>query len=127
MLAFEVFIDGERLCVAGTDNWAVLSCILSGHRPNGDEQVDLSVGGLTDADAEGVFHHVRWGRRRQLELGTKIAINIVDAERPDEPTHRYRSDHEVQESPFTDEEIEEMDRAEWLRLKAKFEPDNAES
>jgi hypothetical protein len=122
MLAFEVFINNERICVAGIENWAVLSCILAGHRPNGEEKIDLSVGGLTEDDAEGVSHHVDWGRG-QIEVGSTIKINVIEVENTDAPRHRYRSDAEVQESPFTPEELEALERADYLRLKAKFDPE----
>jgi hypothetical protein len=49
-------------------------------------------------------------------------INIVETDQPDPPVRRYRSDRKVQESPFSDEEIEQMEREDYERLKAKFEP-----
>lgn len=64
------------------------------------------------------------GDRRNLAVGMQVTIKIVEADRADEPVRRYRSDREVQENPFTDEEIE---REDWLRLKAKFEPENGGS
>ena len=48
----------------------------------------------------------------------KVTISVVDSEACDPPTKRYRSDKEVQESPFTDEEMLEMRRQDYLRLKA---------
>jgi len=126
MLAFEVIINDERMCVAGMEDWAVMSVILSGvrsrHRgPNDDGWVDVSVTGLSETDASGVSHHARWGRI-DLEVGSKVTINLIDTAQPDPPVRRFRSDREVQEPSFTEEEIEEMERADWLRLKAKFEP-----
>jgi hypothetical protein len=131
MLAFEVFIDDQRVCLAGFDDWAVLSAIISAVQrrepmPGARDEIELSVGGLSETDASGVSHHLRWVRT-ELQVGTKVTVNIVETDRPDEPVRRYRSDREVQESPFTDEEIEEMERADWLRLKPKFESDDKDT
>jgi len=125
MLAFEVRIDGERLCLAGMEDWSVLAAhVTAVRRRNADsepqDELEFAVGGLTQADRDDVSHHARWACR-PLQVGSQVEIAIVDTDRPDEPNRRYRSDRDVQESPFTDEEIEEMERAEWLRLKAKFE------
>jgi hypothetical protein len=127
MLAFEIWVDDERLCVAGIADWALLSVGVTGRRhrhpdaPRGDD-IELDVGALSGPDATGVSHHVRWNGRT-LHSGTKVTIQIVETESPDQPTRRYRSDKEVQEEPFTDDEIAEFERATWLRLKAKFEPE----
>ncbi len=57
-----------------------------------------------------------------MTVGSKVVINIVETDQPDPPVRRYRSDRLVQESPFSEEEIEQMEREDYVRLKAKFEP-----
>jgi hypothetical protein len=52
---------------------------------------------------------VRW-RGRTLTVGSRVTVSVVDAERPDPPVKRYRSDKDVQESSFTEEELREMRR-----------------
>jgi hypothetical protein len=128
MLAFELFIDDERICLAGMEDWAVMSVIVSavrardgGERPR-EAKLDVHVGGLSEDDSDGVAHHARWARI-DLTTGSRVSVNVVETDHPDPPVRRYRSDREVHESPFTDEEIEEMEREDWLRLKAKFEPE----
>ncbi|MFM5950126.1 MAG: hypothetical protein ACKOPM_13025 [Novosphingobium sp.] len=126
MLAFDIRIGEERICLAGVDDWSILSAHLTAQRGDQSddiENLELYVGGMTKADSAGTSHHVRWSRLRQLEVGTTVTIHVVDADATDMPIKRYRSDHEVRESAFTDEEIEQMQREDWLRLKAKFEPD----
>ena len=49
-------------------------------------------------------------------------VTVVDTDHPDPPTKRYRSDKEVQENPFTEEELKEMRRQDYLELKKEFEP-----
>ena len=126
MLAFELFVDDRRICLAGMEDWAVMSVILSGVRrrnqdPDDSGRLDVSDGGLSENDADGAAHHARW-EKVDLAVGSTVVINLVETDQPDPPIRRYRSDREVHESPFTDEEIEEMEREDYARLKAKFEP-----
>ena len=127
MLAFELFVDDRRICLAGMEDWAVMSVILSavnsGERADGlprEGKLDVSAGGLSENDPDGVAYHARWARV-DLQVGSKVQINVVDSDAPEPPMHRYRSDREVQEPAFTKEEIEQMEREDYERLKAKFE------
>ena len=129
MLAFEITIDGDRFARAGFADWSVLSAHVTAiqegaGRPDRKGELEFSVGGLSKTTAEGAQYHVRWPKRH-LTIGSKITIELVQTEQPDEPERRYRSDREVQESPYSDEEIEQFEREEWLRLKAKFEPNSS--
>jgi hypothetical protein len=126
MLAFEISIDGERFARAGFADWSVLSAHVTAvqegaGRPDRKGELEFSVGGLSKSNSDGAQYHVRWSKR-QLTVGSKITVEIVETEDPDEPERRYRSDREVQESPYSDEEIEQFEREEWERLKAKFHP-----
>ena len=82
--------------------------------------LDLFVGGLSERDALGVAYHVRW-RGRDLTVGSRVTVSIVDTGHPDPPVKRYRSDKEVQESSFTEEELKEMRRQDYLELKKEFD------
>ena len=126
MLAFEVFVDDQRICLAGMEDWSVMSVILSAVKARrGDQErggeLDVSVGGLSEEDKDGISHHARWARLN-LTVGSRLMVNIVETNQPDPPIRRYRSDHVVQEPAFTEEEIEKMEREDYERLKAKFEP-----
>ena len=77
------------------------------------------------SDAGGASYHMRW-EPRQLQVGSQVTINVIETEQVDEPLRRYRSDRQVQESPWTDQEIEKFEREEWVRLKTQFERDNEE-
>ena len=127
MLAFELFVDDRRICLAGMEDWAVMSVILSGVRrreqdPGDSGRLDIAAGGLSETDADGAAYHARW-EKVDLAIGSRVVINLVETDQPDPPIRRYRSDRDVHESPFTEEQIEEMEREDWLRLKAKFEPE----
>ena len=126
MLAFELFVDDRRICLAGMEDWAVMSVILSGvrHRdrdPDDGGRLDVAASGLSETDADGASYHARW-ERVDLQVGSKVVINLIETDQPDPPIRRYRSDREGREPAFTEEEIEEMEREDYARLKAKFEP-----
>ena len=129
MIALLVEIDGERYVLAGVEDWSLISAHLTAMRGvegdsearNKEDEIEVSIGGLTRADGSNHRYHFRWPRR-DLRVGSKVTISVVDSEACDPPIKRYRSDKEVQESPFTDEEMVEMRRQDYLRLKAEFEP-----
>lgn len=124
MLAFKVTVNGEQLGVCGFDEWGVLNAHLSAGRGDGDDILDgvrLHVGGLERGSEEVPAHHLRF-IGELLQVGDKVQFEIVDTDSVMAPLKRYRSDHEVKESPFTDAEIERMERESYEELKAKFEP-----
>lgn len=128
MLALEVEIDGERFVVAGSEDWGLLSVILTAQRGTPDapavsartDSVDVRVGGLTERDGSGQTHHLRWGNK-ELRLGSRVSVRVIEVDQADTPIKRYRSDAQVQENPFTDNEIREMRWKEYLELKKEFE------
>ena len=124
MIAFEITVDGEPQPTVGMEDWCVLSAIVSAVRGrDGDEpDIDLAPGGLTRENEEGVAHHFRW-KRTPLRVGSTITLCVVDVDSLPPPQRVYRSDREVREAAFTDEEIEAVEREEFARLKAKFEPE----
>lgn len=125
MLAFKIEIDGEHVALAGVPDWCVMGVHIAATRSDlrPGEELDLSVGGLSERDALGVAYHVRWSGRA-LTLGSRVTVLVVDTEHPDPPVKRYRSDKDVQESAFTEGELREMRRQDYLELKKEFD-DNA--
>ena len=126
MLAYAISIDGEHFTVAGFDDWSVLSAHVTAvkegsGRPDRKGELEFSVGGLSVTHSDGSQYHSRWPKR-QLAIGSKIIIEVVETDAPDAPQRRYRSDTELRESPYSEEEIEQFEREEFERLKAKFEP-----
>ena len=122
MLAFRIEVDGEHVALAGFQDWSVLGMhIAAGGRTrlNPEQHIEVSVGGLSNRDTSGAAYHVRW-RGRDLKVGSRVTVSVVDTENPDPPTKRYRSDRDVQESPFTDDETREMRRQDYLELKKEF-------
>ena len=120
MLAFQIEVDGERWLLAGVENWKLLMFQLSASRylpPK--EEFTLDVTGVFDLNETSV-NNARWTSSPKLSVGSTVIVTLVDTDNPDKPHRCFRYDAEVQESPFTAEEEERMEREEWLRLKAKF-------
>jgi hypothetical protein len=129
MLAMLVEIDGKRVVLAGVEDWSILALHVNAQRgrdtPNKPAQPDdlgCSVGGLTEPNAEKLRYHFRWPRI-SLRVGSTVTVTVVDAEACDAPIKRYRSGAEVQESPFTEEEMRKLRREDYLELKKEFEGD----
>lgn len=128
MIAFKVEINGEELVTAGFEDWSILALHVNACRGDAssafararEDEVRFSVGGLSERDDAGVAHHVRW-KESMLAVGSKVTVTVVEADRPDLPLNRYRSDAKIQESPFTAEELKEMRWQDYLELKTEFE------
>jgi len=91
MTAFEVYLNGEKLCTAGLGDEGVLSTLLSwrGNQPYKDgtapasASLEFSVGGLISATGE----QVRWAEPK-IQLGDEIRIRLVNVESADTPQKR---------------------------------------
>ena len=123
MKAFRVVVDGKSLGDLGVADFSNASFIVGFGRGPDAAPVDyhLHVGGLTRPDENGVSRHYRWACP-DIQEGSRIEIEIVDSENCVPPTRLYRSDRDVQEPPFSKEEIREMRYQGYLELKKEFEP-----
>jgi hypothetical protein len=88
MVAFEVYLNGQKKCTAGIGELGVLSAILSWRGaqpyPSGEtpesESLVLSVSGMEAASRQ----HARWFEQ-ELRVGDEIRINVVETATPDKP------------------------------------------
>jgi hypothetical protein len=129
MIAMLVEIDDQRVVLAGVGDWSILALHVNARRgrdnpanPDDPDDIEFSVGGLTEADNDRVRHHFRWPRR-ELRVGSTVKVTLVETEECDAPTKRFRSDSEIQECPYTDEEMREFRRKDYFGLKKEFEGD----
>jgi hypothetical protein len=125
VISFEVFVNGERFCLAGVGERGVLSAIATwsqrtGPPPPGveateeewtEETLELDVGGFYRNGPTGDGEHLRW-LKRELKPGDVITINIVETESWDEPSTR---------TPYVSKDETERERQYYMRLKRKFE------
>lgn len=133
MLAFKIEIDGEDFLIAGFEDWSILSLHVNASRGSPTapfestrfDEARFSVGGLSESNAHGISHHVRW-KEKALPIGSRVTVTVVESDHPDVPLKRYRSDAKVQESPFTEDEIREMRWKDYLNLKKEFDGESAQ-
>ncbi len=87
MRAFEVYLNGKRLCLAGIGDDGVLDAMVDYVVGRGRNQQTLRVAGLINATQE----HVIWSRRR-LKIGDEVRVKIVESASIDRPKERIRID-----------------------------------
>ena len=91
MKAFEVFLNGDRLCLAGIAGRCVLTVIIGHVKGKVDpvDELDLQVGGLISDTNE----HVTWSTK-QLNTDDEVRVRIIESDSADEPTERMAQDSE---------------------------------
>ena len=126
MLALRVEVDGEEPIIASVEDWSVLALNLTATRSETSERfghLRTSVGGLSLPNENAVCHHFRW-KERELRVGSRVVVTLIETDSPHPPLKRYRSDSEVQEDPFTEAEAREMRLQDYLELKKEFGSDH---
>jgi len=109
MIAFEVTVNGKRVCTAGLDRLGVISTTLTYVQRKDKAELDFNVGGLLSHQKEG-DEYVTW-IKETLKPGDSITIQIVEAAESNEPKERRR------EAPKTEAQRE---RAYRERLKREY-------
>ena len=85
MRAFEVHLNGKRLCVAGIGDQGVLNALISLMLGQNRNEVRLEVGGLSLPFKE----YLTW-KRRKLKVGDEIRIRVCEASSIDRPKERIQ-------------------------------------
>jgi len=86
MKALEVFVNGERVCVAGVGRDGVLSAIIDWTgSPDSEDHFGLHVGGLDGDSSE----HLGW-EVPTIDIGTEVLVRILDVTNVDSPSRRVR-------------------------------------
>jgi hypothetical protein len=117
-LAFEVSLNGERLCIAGLPDARVLSTALSWSSSSQPirlkkgtvlEQLYLHVGALTESRS-GATAHPNWVAHSKLKVGDTFSVRIIGTADADPP---------VREQRLSPEEAREEEYKLYLRLKRR--------
>jgi hypothetical protein len=87
MQAFQVFVNGKKVCVAGIGNDGVLSTILTYAPFKRRRETRLRVGGLISPANE----HVAWVEA-MLRVGDEVRVRVIETETVDKPSKRYPRD-----------------------------------
>ena len=104
MIAFEVTLNGKRICIAGAEDLAVLNTIIAASgklgaktvpaRPDDTTgEVFYSVGGLTGRRDPKKDVHVRWKSIAPLRVGDVVQVRVVDVKKADRPASRKKAVH----------------------------------
>ena len=98
MKAFDVRINGKRVCIAGLPRFGVLTAILTGRRLRKCDGIrrrdgktwtfDVSVGGLHDPEDQ-VKEFVTW-LQADLKPGDRLTLKVIETGTVDEPAVRSR-------------------------------------
>jgi hypothetical protein len=86
MRALEIFLNGEKLCVAGIGNNGVLSAIVTWAAGKSGADSFLEVGGLISTTNK----HFSWVRQKHLQTDDEIQVKVVEATTVDEPSGKIR-------------------------------------
>ena len=90
MLAFEVYINGKKRCIAGLREPCVLTAALCWvvRKPGSGlkrRELNFGVGGLASRSDE----DLQW-LQRELQRGDEVTIRIIEAAKVDKPKTRRR-------------------------------------
>ena len=102
MIAFEVRLNGKRICIAGAEDLAVLTTIISAGgklgpktvpaRPDDTHgEVFYSVSGLTARPDPEKDVHVRWKSTTPLKVGDVIEVKVLDVKKADRAKSRQKA------------------------------------
>jgi hypothetical protein len=102
MIAFEVRLNGKRICIAGAEDLAVLNTTITASgklgpktspaRPNETNgEVFYSVGGMTARPDAEKDVHVRWRSIAPLHVGDILEVKVLDVKKADRPKSRRKA------------------------------------
>jgi hypothetical protein len=86
MKAFQVHLNGRKLCTAGfSERDVVLTAIIDHVSGHGEDMLALTVGGLISPKGE----HVRWVKHKKLRSGDEVRVTIIETQSADSPKERH--------------------------------------
>ena len=102
MIAFEVRLNGKRICIAGAEDLAVLNTIITASGKLGPKTVPVRpddtnreifyfVGGLTARPDPEEDVHVRWKSIAPLKVGDVIQVKVLDVKKVDRAKSRKKA------------------------------------
>ena len=91
MRAFDVHVNGKKLCLAGVGIDGAFAAIISHVVDKDRDGIRVSVGG-TRGVTSALDENIQWASRT-LKTGDEITLRIVEAESVDRPRTRKQVDH----------------------------------
>ena len=93
MIAFEVHLNGKKICTAGVGDFGVLTTSLAWRGPQPYQKSGPSVAEYLRLDVGGLVgsgEHLRW-LDRKLKRGDVVSIKVVEVDSADKARERQRS------------------------------------
>ena len=84
MRVFDVYLNGEKLCTAGTEEECALTSIIAYVRNAKSEDCFMSVGASVGAAGDSAS----WVNQHQLSAGDEITVRIRESDQADQPLRR---------------------------------------
>src|SRR5215470_14600368 len=84
MRAFNVSLNGKKLCLAGVGERGVLSAIVNWVAGDSGTDLFMHVGGLANEE------HIDWVKQKHLHVGDEIRVKVIDAGSVDKPDRKRR-------------------------------------
>ena len=122
MIAFKVSINGKEKFTTGIEDWDSLHAVIMALRADSDDDnhtISLKIGGLAQNAEPDKLGSVRWPHL-DIEIGDEVSITLVEVDKADEPLRRFQSDKPMLENSLIDEELFELQKQDYLRLKEHF-------
>jgi hypothetical protein len=103
MIAFEVKLNGNRICIAGADDLCVLTTTIvdtgrlgvktvSARQDHSAPDLFYSVGGLTRRPDPKKDIHVRWKSVAPLRVDDLLEVKVVEVTKVDPPKSRVKAE-----------------------------------
>lgn len=113
MLAFQIFINGRKVSVAGAEDLGVLSAIVSAIGKLGknasnrkknrkDFNVWLTVGGLACRKKKSQDEYLQWVKQKKIKIGDRIEIRVCKTNKAE---------------PFIANNPKSLEQQEWYQYK----------
>src|ERR1043166_2465931 len=102
MIAFEVSLNGKRLCTAGAEDLSVLTAVVTACGRLGEKtvparpdqkgrEIHVHIGGLTARTDPKKDVHVRWNEHGFLKIGDLLEVRILERDEVDRPTRKTKA------------------------------------
>ena len=129
MLALRVTVNGDEPIVGGSEDLSVLSAMITFTGKLGTKTVDpgrgkpdmfVHLGGMTARDARRKDEHLRWTPHKQLKVGDRVLVELVNATKANKIVDRSPAERK----PPSEREYYNHIKKQYLALKKKYEPES---